>query len=165
MKTIKNFSNYLIHSDGRIINKRTGRTLKISKNQKGYHQIQLSNNGKSKTITIHRLVYTHFVSDVPVGLEINHIDGNKNNNHVSNLEVVTKKDNMRKAVLNGQIKTGEDCCRSVSVAQINPVTNKVVKTFGSINIATKETKISGSGISNVINGHRLSAGGFLWKKI
>lgn len=164
MKTIKGYKNYIIHEDGKVVNIRTGRVLKFSKNQKGYVQIQLSENGKAKTITLHRLVYINFMRDVPPGLEINHIDGNKENNHISNLELVTKKENMMKAVQNGQIKTGAECSLSVSVKQIDPVSGKIINTFGSINIAAKETMVASSGISNVINGHRLSAGGFLWEK-
>lgn len=165
MKQIKQFPNYQIDINGNIQNLRTGRILKTGKNQKGYHQITLSNNGKSKTITIHKLVYITYIGQTKKGYDINHIDGNKNNNSVSNLELITRKENAQKAVINGQIKSGFDCKLSVNVQQINPLTNEVINTFGSIIIATKETNVSSSSISNVINGHRITAGGFKWKRL
>lgn len=165
MKKIKDFPNYQIDTNGDIQNLRTGRILKTGKNQKGYHHITLSNKGKSKTTTIHKLVFTTYIGQTKKGYDINHIDGNKNNNSVSNLELITRKENCQKAVLNGQIKSGFDCKLSVNVQQINPLTNSVINTYGSIIIATKETNVSGSSISNVINGHRQTAGGFKWKRL
>jgi hypothetical protein len=165
MKQIKKFPNYQIDVNGNIQSLKTGRILKINKNQKGYNHITLSNNGKSNTITIHKLVFTTYIGDTKKGYDINHIDGNKNNNSIINLELVTRKENCQKAVLNGQIKSGFECKLSVNVQQINPLTNEVLDTFGSILIATKKTKIHGSSISSVVNGHRLTAGGFKWKRI
>lgn len=163
MKSIKNFENYLLLEDGSIINNRTGRELKHQKNQKGYSQIQLSNKSIVKNFRIHQLVYTHYIGNIKKGFEINHIDGNKNNNHYSNLELVTRKENMKKAVELGFIKKGEDCINSVPVIQLNPITREKISEFGSINIASKETGISQSSISLASRGYRYSAGGFLWE--
>lgn len=163
MKQIKDFPNYLISENGEIINKKTGRVLKINSNKKGYLMVQLSNNPIVKTITLHKLVYTTYVGDILKGFEINHIDGNKKNNHYSNLELVTKKENMIKAVELGLIKKGENHPISVGVIQIDPVTKKELKSYGSINIASKETGIASSSISQASRGVRYSAGGYLWK--
>jgi hypothetical protein len=166
MKNIKGYENYTISINGVVQNIRTGRFLRQCKNTKAYSMVTLSQNGVSKTLTIHKLVYITYISDVNKGFEINHIDGNKNNNNLSNLELVTKKENMVKAVLNGQIKSGEECNLSVQVRQINPLTKEVISEYGSIAIATKQTKIAGSAISCVINKKsRLTAGGFIWEKI
>lgn len=162
---IENFKNYSISKHGVITNLKTGRVLKITRNQKGYCQVQISSNGYAKTITIHKLVYNTYVGEVPNGYEINHIDGNKENNHVSNLETVTKKENMQKAVENGQIKSGIDCPSSVQVSQIDVLSGVEINRFGSINIATNKTGVAGSSISCVINGKRTTAGGFKWVKI
>ena len=162
---IKNFENYSIEKDGAITNLRTGRVLKFGRNQKGYCQVQLSVNGFARTFTVHKLVYNTFKGDVPVGFEINHIDGNKENNHESNLETVTKKENMEKAVINGQIKSGIDCPLSVQVSQVDVISGTEINRFESISIATKRTGIAGSAISMVVNGKRTTAGGFKWVKI
>lgn len=163
MKKLNNFPSYSISKNGNILNIKTGRVLKQNTNQKGYYQVQLSNNGFSKTITIHKLVYENFIGKILKGFEINHIDGNKSNNCVSNLELVTRKQNMIKAVELGLIKSGIDNERSVQVYQIDPVSKKVLNEFGSINIAQKKTGVSSSSISLATRGIRNSAGGFLWE--
>jgi DNA-binding transcriptional regulator YiaG len=56
---------------------------------------------KQKLYLIHRLVAEYFIDNSKLHLQVNHIDCNKQNNHVSNLEWVTTKENMRHAVENG----------------------------------------------------------------
>lgn len=76
--------------------------LTLTKQPKGYlyAMIQLS-NGKQKNCRVHRLVANYFLPN-PDNLPcINHIDGNKENNHVSNLEWCTYQDNMQHAVRTG----------------------------------------------------------------
>lgn len=68
------------------------------KTVKGYQFVFLSVNGKAKNRMIHRLVAETFIPN-PDGLpEVNHIDGNKENNRVNNLEWCTRKDNLKHAV-------------------------------------------------------------------
>lgn len=165
MNLIKGFPNYIISENGSVTNIRSGRVLKQNKNQKGYLQTQLSNKGISKTKTIHRMVFETFKGRIKKGFEINHIDGNKDNNNLYNLEQVTKKENMVKAVEIGLIKKGKECPLSTPVKMINVITNEVLSEFGSINIASKKTGISSSSISSVSSGKRLTAGGYKWEKI
>lgn len=61
----------------------------------GYPLARLCVNGTQKRIKIHRLVAEHFISKIPNGLVVNHIDGNRKNNDVSNLEIVSQLDNIR----------------------------------------------------------------------
>jgi len=161
---IAGFDNYSITNNGVIVNMRTGRTLKVGHNQNGYCQVQLCSDGKAKTCSIHKLVYQAFKGNTGI-FEINHIDGNKNNNHISNLELVTKRENMIKAVINGQIKSGYESPLSVPISQIDVITGKEIKRFGSIRIAEKETGVASSAISSVINKNRITAGGFKWERI
>ena len=84
MKEVKGFENYLISENGEILNSKTGRILKPQKNTKGYLQVQISVNGKSKSLTIHVEVFKHFCKEIEKGYEVNHIDGNKNNNNIKN---------------------------------------------------------------------------------
>lgn len=69
----------------------------------GYYQIKLSKNGKMKTFKIHKLVIEHFFKKISKGLVVNHIDGNKLNNNINNLEICTQKDNIRHAINNNLI--------------------------------------------------------------
>ena len=69
---------------------------------RGYKRVVLSKNGKSRTIPIHRIVAETFICPSPVKeYQVNHIDGNKANNHVSNLEWVTPKQNIEHAIKMG----------------------------------------------------------------
>ena len=57
---------------------------------------------------MHRIVMAAFVGICPEGYQVNHIDGNKGNNHISNLEYVTSKENVLHAYKNGLRKSGQD---------------------------------------------------------
>lgn len=77
------------------------RTIKGRLNSKGYLQVSLSKNGKVKNEYIHRLVAHAFIQNPNKLPQINHIDGNKQNNNADNLEWYTCKDNIKHAVDNG----------------------------------------------------------------
>ena len=68
----------------------------------GYMTVNLSKNGKSNTKRVHRLVAIAFLGES--NLQIDHIDGNKQNNCVENLEYVTPKENTQRAWKNGLAK-------------------------------------------------------------
>ena len=72
---------------------------------KGYLRIKLSNNGEYKSYTVSRLVATAFIPNPENKPEVNHIDGNKLNNNISNLEWTTKSENAIHAFKNGLRKT------------------------------------------------------------
>lgn len=78
-----------------------GKILKPGKTTKGYLFVNLSVNGKVKNRMVHRLVAETFISNLKRLREINHIDGNKNNNHVENLQWCTRKENLKHAVDTG----------------------------------------------------------------
>jgi len=65
------------------------------KTEHGYLAVDLTNGRVVKRQYLHRLIYSHFVSDIPKGMVINHIDGNTENNSIENLECVTQQDNVR----------------------------------------------------------------------
>lgn len=68
----------------------------------GYLQIGLWKNRKYKTLRIHRLVVEAFIGPIPKGYEINHIDEDKKNNCLSNLEIVTRRQNMNHGTRNAR---------------------------------------------------------------
>jgi len=94
---VNNHPKYIIYPDGRVFSTIHMIFLKPVLDTKGYHRIQLNRC----THKIHRLVATHFVSNPDNKPEVNHIDGIKTNNHYTNLEWVTTKENKRHAVING----------------------------------------------------------------
>lgn len=87
---------YQISNKGRIKNTKTGRITYGSKADCGYNRFEIKfPDGKHKNFLVHRLVYECFVS--PKYDIINHINGNKNDNRVENLESVSHQENMQKA--------------------------------------------------------------------
>jgi len=59
---------------------------------------QLSKNNRRRNIPIHRLIATAFIENIDNKPQVNHIDGNKKNNNISNLEWCTASENMRHAI-------------------------------------------------------------------
>lgn len=71
-----------------------GNTLRPKTKSNGYLEVNLYiETQQSKMMYVHRLVIMAFVGEIPLGYEVNHKDGNKANNHLSNLEMVTPSEN------------------------------------------------------------------------
>lgn len=103
---------YMISEDGEVIATRY-KEPKVMKpfhktgnmGEKSYLRVQLSKHGKPKKYSIHRLVADAFVENSHNKDTVNHIDGNKFNNHYTNLEWVTQRENNVHAYANG-LKSG-----------------------------------------------------------
>lgn len=86
LKQIQDYPNYAIDEEGNVWSLRTGKRLKPCFNSKGYHRVNLYKNGKRKWAANHRLVAEAFIPNPDNLPQINHIDENKTNNKVDNLE-------------------------------------------------------------------------------
>jgi hypothetical protein len=106
MKQIKNFENYLIDEFGMVYNTNTKKYLKLSNNYNNYKIITLGKGGIKKQFRINRLVAEAFLPNPKNKSQVNHIDGNKSNNHISNLEWSTPLENNVHAYKTG-LKTGK----------------------------------------------------------
>ena len=98
-KGIKGYENYQITSWGRVYNKSRKRFLVPEEHYKGYLRVDLLKNGKRKHFKVHRLVADAFIPNPLNKPQVNHIDGNNQNNSVTNLEWVTNRENCLKAQL------------------------------------------------------------------
>ena len=104
--TIDGFPNYLVTSHGRVLSLKDShgkdriKELKPGKNNCGYYYVNLYKNGKLYSKTVHRLVAQAFIPNPENKTEINHIDENKSNNCVSNLEWMTHKENINHGTRN-----------------------------------------------------------------
>lgn len=101
-KDIKGFKNlYKISNTGLIKSyKRSGSKGKILKpgNRRGYESVTLCKENIRKPCSVHRLVALNFIKKVKGKNYVNHKDGNKLNNKVSNLEWVTNKQNIEHSI-------------------------------------------------------------------
>ena len=92
---VKTLSRIIYGKNGKITNKISEKILKPIKSKNNYLQVILYKNNKKKNFYIHKLVAIYFIDNPENKKEVNHIDRNTNNNHVSNLEWVTSKENMK----------------------------------------------------------------------
>lgn len=106
IKAISDNPNYFICSNGQVLGKYG--FLYLKKDRQGYRTVRLCSNGRLTYPKVHRLVASAFIPNPDGKLEVNHIDGDKSNNNVDNLEWCTKSENMRHAYKLGLKKTGGD---------------------------------------------------------
>ena len=146
---------YQVSNLGRVWNIKLQRYLKGSYDKDGYIKVYLTaKNGKCKTERVHRLVALAFLSN-PKGLpQVNHIDENKENNCVDNLEWTSIKDNANHGTRN----------KRISKANSVPVyCFELDKTFYGAREAERELGINHSSISKACRGKQKTAGGYLWE--
>lgn len=101
-KDIPNYEGiYQVSNLGRVksFKYKNERILKQGNDGKGYLQVCLMKNSKRRKFTIHQLVAMAFLDHTPNGMKIvvDHIDGNKNNNNLSNLQLLTQRQNTQKS--------------------------------------------------------------------
>lgn len=137
--------------------------LKNKINRKGYCYVTLYQDGKQSYPGIHRLVAETFLPN-PNNLEqVNHIDGNKKNNNVENLEWCTNLENMKHADRTG-LSNHRGTARAVEQLDLN---GNTINKFETLADAGKFLGIKGkpTGISKVIRGERNTAYGYKWRYI
>lgn len=144
--------------NGRVFKKGVLKTLKEDKD--GYFKVWLSKNSKKKPFFVHRLVAEAFI-DNPDNLPVvNHIDGDKKNNRVENLEWCTRSQNDKHAFKLG-IRKPTDGGTSKRVLRMSPKDGSV-KIYESISAAARDLGVSVQSISMCANGHTKTANGFHW---
>lgn len=92
-----NLGKLQVFKSGVVINPATGRRLgsKALAKAGGYHRVSYVYKGIKRGIYLHRLIWLAFKGLIPKGLQINHKNGNKSNNRLSNLELATNSQNVK----------------------------------------------------------------------
>ena len=142
--------NYAINVDGEVANLKTGLIVRGSE-RNGYLRITIRN----KQYSIHRLMWETFNEPIPEGYYIDHIDGNKSNNALSNLRLVTQSDNMKNAMKNGH--KGQ-----ISVLQYDKKGN-FIQEFESIQKAADAMGVTHAAIRSAIDRNG-TCKNYIWQK-
>lgn len=136
----------------------------------GYYKVMLYKDGKYKNALVHRLVACAFIPEETGRTCVNHKDGNKENNFVSNLEWCTYGENMKHAYRTGLAKAaatgrfGANSYKSIPVEMLDKNTGAVIARFGSLIDGAKYIGTENSGhICSCCKGRLKSAHGYKWR--
>lgn len=150
---------HAVNIAGEVIRIKTRRTIKPSLNKKGYPQVCLQNR---KSYRVHRLVAETFIPNPENLPEVNHIDGNKLNNHIDNLEWCTTKENINHAIKTGIWEGIGEKVRKAQTGETNSsakLTEKDVKEIYSLILSGRKNpeiatlfNVSRSQISHIRSG-------------
>lgn len=144
------------------------RILKNAINKYGYHFVYLSKNNNCKPYTIHRLVALAFIPNIENKKEVNHKNGIKSDNKVSNLEWCTCHENILHAYKIGLKKSAIPKVKMRKyAARVGAYhkNNKLFRVFDSILDAERKLNIKNSNIVACCKGRQKTAGGYIWKYI
>jgi len=156
-KDIKGYEGlYQISNLGNVISlkhrwgfRKKPRIVKQQLSKKGYMRVKLSKNNKNKIFMTHRLVYESFVGNIDENYEINHIDYNRSNNQISNLEKTTHKYNVRYSKAKKIMQLDND--------------NKIIKEWNCIRDVERNIGIDHRQICDCLLGRQKTCHGYKWK--
>lgn len=162
-RDIEDYPNYQVSNLGRVKSlgndkNRKEKILKGGKNIWGYLYVSLWKEGKGKNYTIHKLVAQSFLDNPNNLLEINHIDEDKTNNCVENLEYCDRSYNNNFGTRN---KRASASCRK-PILQFSKE-GEFIKKWNSIVEVKKDLGFNQSNISSCCRGRYKTAYGFIWK--
>jgi hypothetical protein len=154
---INNFELYLISNTGQVYSHYKQGILKTRLDKDGYEVVNLYNDKRMFTFKVHRLVLEAFSPEKESGqCSVNHIDGNKTNNNLVNLEWCSSLENSLHAVEIGLIKT-------IAIQAIDKKSGQVVLEYESTRAAETDG-YQHSNISACLNGKRKTHKGLIWRK-
>ena len=148
--------------------KNTGkeRVMRPAVDGSGYLRTMLAKDGVNKTVKIHRLIAETFIDNPENKAEVNHIDGNKTNNRVDNLEWSTRAENINHAIKNGLFAGCLKAIEKSNTKLMKPIIAIDIHTGQSIyfkSIRDAERALNTKHINKVIRGERKQANGYTFK--
>lgn len=172
-KDIEEYSGkYEVNKNGDVRNKLTRKILKQQKTRFGYMTVKLFENNHGKEYRVHRLVAVAFLPNERNKPCVHHIDHDKTNNHVSNLEWCTHKENSQH-----DVKDGKRVINGVWLERIRESRKPMYKPVIGVSKLTGEAiyfenmrkvrsiGISPGDVSKCCKGKKKSAGGYKWSYV
>lgn len=160
----------LSNNFGNFSYKTSERMLQLITNNKGYYVVSLVKNKQKKQHRVHQLVAKHFLNNENNFNCINHIDGDKKNNHVNNLEYCTDSHNIKEAYRIGLKKPNfcmlgkldDKCPNSIPVNQLT-IDGVFIKRWNSSREAMRQLNMKANHIMDCCMGKRKSTYGYRWE--
>jgi hypothetical protein len=140
-------SNYVINLNGNLLNLKTNKFKKWTKDTNGYIKTQIWINGIPKNVHQHRLLAKYFIENKFNKSQVNHINGIKHDNRIENLEWVTQSENTLHSFANGLQQVTKPNMMSV----IDKVSGDL---YESISEASRQTGWSVSHLRNMLLNNR-----------
>lgn len=156
---IDNYNGYHVSDYGRVYSEKSKRCLKGNMNISGYFVVELRKNNKGKKFYVHRIVMLNFSKEKQQET-VNHIDGNKENNQLSNLEWLSYSENLMHARRTGLIKRESAYIKGIPVEK-RDLNGNLLKTYKSFYQARKETGVNTGCIRLAID-NGWEYGGYVW---
>jgi hypothetical protein len=155
---------YKVSDTGKVMTTKTGRILSPAIDARGYERVCLFKVDRDRRYKVHRLVASAFIPNPDGKKQVNHKDGNKRNNCVSNLEWVTNEENMNHSRANGLHDGHKRFCNSKKkrIIATNLESGEEI-VFESIMSASKA--IGTSHIPQVLKGERYEAKGYTFREM
>lgn len=157
---ISEFPDYVISIKGEIKNIKTGKIKKHVVGKRGYPYCSMYKDGKGYSRTIHIMLARTFLPN-PLSLpQVNHINGNKLDYSLDNLEWVTAKDNCNHARISG-LHTSDGDKKTFQYTK----DGRLVAIYKSASEAARANNLSRSNICSVARGNtrEKSCGGYIWR--
>lgn len=168
-KTIEGYEGlYEVSSLGRVrslnYNRKSETKLLSIANHNGYLRICLSKNNEKTNLFIHRLVAKTFIPNPENKRQVNHIDGDKTNNNVNNLEWTTPSENIKHAINMGLLPKLLPYKRKYKVIQYD-LNGNIIKIWDSAKEVKKALNISNSQISKCAKGRLKTVHNYIWRYV
>lgn len=148
-KKIPNYPNYSATSDGRIYSHNLNKFMMLSKMPEGYLRLNIKNDNGQKKFLVHRLIALTFIPNPENKPQVNHIDNNKSNNCIDNLEWITNKENREHSLR--QYRTLSIVPKNYSINDFRQVEKNIVKAKVEINILKKDILKDNEEVAQIIN--------------
>ena len=132
--------------------------LSLARTRDGYLRARLNKNSKTYHRLVSRLVYEAFVGPIPEGMQVNHINEDKTDNRLENLNLMTPKENNNWGTHNERMKKA--LSRPVSQYDRD---GKLIKRYKSLKSAVEKTGYSKGYLSDCCKGRFKICHGYMWK--
>lgn len=166
MKRITFIGNgrYYATVDGHVYDQTRESCVAECRVKNGYLIVHLKDNGKNKILYVHRIIGRVFCEGYSDGLDINHKNGNKEDNRFVNLEWVTRSKNIQHAYDTGLRKSQKGTKRNGMAKGVIRISDDgKEKEYRTLQEAGDDNGTNHQNISKVIHGKREYAGGYKWR--